>query len=59
MYPALMEHLGVRELRDQLGRRIDEAYYRGNFVIIEKNGEPRAAVVPIDWFRENYQEPES
>jgi prevent-host-death family protein len=47
-----MEHLGVRELRDQLGRRIDEAFFRDTFVVIEKNGEPRAVLVSIDWFNQ-------
>lgn len=44
----------MRELRDQLGRRIDEAFYQDAFVIIEKNGQRRAALVPIEWFDQTY-----
>jgi hypothetical protein len=58
VYDVCMEHLGVRELRDQLGRRIDEAFYRDAFVIIEKNGEPRAALVPIEWFHQQHDDPD-
>ncbi|MEV5012477.1 type II toxin-antitoxin system Phd/YefM family antitoxin [Streptomyces sp. NPDC055692] len=47
-----MERIGVRELREQLGRRVDAAHYRGEHVVIEKNGEPRAALVPYEWWQE-------
>ncbi|MFE7330802.1 type II toxin-antitoxin system prevent-host-death family antitoxin [Streptomyces sp. NPDC057565] len=45
-----MERMGVRELRDQLGRQVDEAHYRGTHTVVEKNGEPRAVLVPYDWW---------
>lgn len=53
MYHNRVEHIGARELRDQLGRRLDEAYFRNAFLVIEKNGEPRAAIVPIDWLKQH------
>lgn len=49
---AMEQHLGVRELREQLGRRVDEAFYRDAVTIVEKNGEPRAVLVSIDWYRQ-------
>jgi prevent-host-death family protein len=42
--------LGVRELRDNLGKRIDAAHFLGEHTIVKKNGEPRAVLVPYaDW----------
>ncbi|MFB9681218.1 type II toxin-antitoxin system Phd/YefM family antitoxin [Streptosporangium vulgare] len=51
-----MEHLGVRELRDQVGRHIDEAFFRGKHTVIEKNGEPRAVLVPYEWWQQHYSD---
>ena len=34
--------------RAQLGRLVDEARYRGDTTIIQKNGQPAAALVPLD-----------
>lgn len=45
-----MERIGVRELREQLGRRVDSAHFRGEHTIVEKNGEPRAVLVPYEWW---------
>lgn len=56
MYHERMEHLGVRELREQLGRRVDEAHFRGEHTVIEKNGEPRAVLVPFDWWQQRTEE---
>ena len=39
--------------RAQLGRLVDEARYRGSTVIIEKNGQPAAALVPIAVLRKH------
>lgn len=38
----------TNELRDQLGKAIDAAYFSGEITWITKNGERRAALVPID-----------
>lgn len=45
-------HVPIRVVRDQLGRRIDEAFFREEITVIEKNGEPRAALVPYAWLKE-------
>lgn len=41
------ETASLREVRDSLGRRVDAAHYRGDITVITKNGEPRAALVPM------------
>lgn len=56
LYHERMEHMGVRELRDQLGRRVDEAYFRGEHTVIEKSGEPRAVLVPYSWWHEQQED---
>ncbi|HHW19237.1 MAG TPA: type II toxin-antitoxin system Phd/YefM family antitoxin [Firmicutes bacterium] len=44
------------EVRDKLGRIIEEAYYTGKQFIIARRGKPMAAIVPISeyekWERE-------
>lgn len=52
-----MEHIGVRELREQLGKRVDGAHFRGEHTVIEKTGEPRAVLVPYDWWRQQEGRP--
>lgn len=47
-----METMGLRELRDNLGRRIDAAHFKSEPTVIEKNGEPRAVIVPYAWLEE-------
>jgi prevent-host-death family protein len=49
---ATMEHIATNDLRNQLGRRIDEAHYGGKHLVVEKNGEPRAVLVPYDWWQQ-------
>ncbi|NYF44427.1 PHD/YefM family antitoxin component YafN of YafNO toxin-antitoxin module [Streptosporangium sandarakinum] len=44
--------MSVRELRDQLGRRIDVAHFTGEPTIVERHGEPRAVVVSYAWWME-------
>lgn len=51
------ERIATADLRNQIGRRIDNAHFRGEHLIIEKNGEPRAVLVPYSWWKE--QEPQS
>jgi prevent-host-death family protein len=44
--------MSISELRDHLGRRIDAAHYQGEATVVEKNGEPRAVLVPYEWWQE-------
>ncbi|KUO22504.1 type II toxin-antitoxin system Phd/YefM family antitoxin [Streptomyces dysideae] len=44
------ERIATNDLRAQLGRRIDNAHFRGAHLVIEKNGEPRAVLVPYSWW---------
>ncbi|WP_067806556.1 type II toxin-antitoxin system Phd/YefM family antitoxin [Actinomadura formosensis] len=46
------ERIATNDLRAHLGRRIDEAHFRGDHLIVEKNGEPRAVLVPYKWWQE-------
>lgn len=46
------EYVGIVELREQAGRLVDNAHFRGECTVITKNGEPRAVVVPYEWYRE-------
>jgi prevent-host-death family protein len=43
---------GVEEFRKDLGKRVDEAHFTGAVTVVTKNGEPRAVLVPYDWYRE-------
>lgn len=45
-----MRQMKVREVRDQLGKRVDAAHYGGEFTIISNIEEPRAVLVPYAWF---------
>jgi hypothetical protein len=49
--------MGIAELRRDLGRRIDAAYFHKEPTIIrnEKRGEPQAALVPYEWLVELYE----
>lgn len=40
----------VREVRDQLGKRVDAAHYGGEATVITTNGERRAVLVPYAWY---------
>ncbi|MBG0816684.1 type II toxin-antitoxin system Phd/YefM family antitoxin [Planomonospora sp. ID82291] len=46
----MTERMSVRELRDNLGRRIDVAHFTGEATIVERHGEPRAVVVSYAWW---------
>jgi prevent-host-death family protein len=42
--------MGSRELRDNLGSRIDAAHFLHEPTIITRNGEPRAVLIPYsEW----------
>lgn len=44
--------VGVEDLRGELGKRVDVAHFQGEVTVVTKNGEPRAVLVPYDWYRE-------
>ena len=44
--------LGVTEARKQFAQMIDEVKYRGDNYIIVRHGEPAAAVVPVEVYRQ-------
>jgi antitoxin (DNA-binding transcriptional repressor) of toxin-antitoxin stability system len=44
--------MGTRELRTQIGHRVDAAHFLGEPTVVEKNGEPRAVLVPYSWWLE-------
>jgi prevent-host-death family protein len=60
-YNTCMEkRIGVAEARDQLGRLVDAAHFLGEPTVIEKNGEPRAVLVPYaQWAASRQPPPES
>jgi PHD/YefM family antitoxin component YafN of YafNO toxin-antitoxin module len=52
-YTVSMEEtprMGIRELRQDLGRRVDAAHFLKEATVITKNDEPRAALVPYEWY---------
>lgn len=42
--------MSVKDFRANLGRRIDEAYFRHEPTKISKNGQTRAVLVNPDWW---------
>lgn len=50
------ERLTLRETRDQLGKRVDAAFYGGETTVITKNGEPRAALIPIRQYEQRTEQ---
>ncbi|MFC8517492.1 type II toxin-antitoxin system Phd/YefM family antitoxin [Streptomyces sp. NPDC057257] len=42
--------IGLRDLRADLTRRVEAAHFQGEPTVITKNGEPRAVLVPFEWF---------
>ncbi|WP_146058920.1 hypothetical protein [Actinomadura rubteroloni] len=47
------EHIATNDRRAQLGRSIDSARFRDAHLIVEKNGEPRAVLVPDHRWQEH------
>lgn len=45
------ERKGVEDLRGELGKRVDAAFFAGEVTVVTKNGEPRAVLVPYEWYR--------
>lgn len=52
MYMTEQKRMGTRDARAELGRLVDEAHFRNQHVIITKNEEPRAVLVPYEWWAE-------
>ena len=44
--------IGDMEVRDSFGSILDEVSTNGDRVVVERNGEPVAAVVPIDVYNQ-------
>ncbi|MET7713768.1 type II toxin-antitoxin system Phd/YefM family antitoxin [Streptomyces sp. NPDC005407] len=44
--------MGSRDARAQLGRLVDEAHFNGQQVVLTKNEEPRAVLVPYAWWQQ-------
>ncbi|MEU6999680.1 hypothetical protein [Nonomuraea sp. NPDC046570] len=42
--------MSVRQLRDNLGRRVEAAHLTGEHTIVEKYGETQAVLVPYTWW---------
>jgi prevent-host-death family protein len=42
--------MGTRDARAELGRLVDEAHFRNQHVILTKNDQPRAVLVPYEWW---------
>ena len=45
--------------RGKLGQMLEEVYYRGGHYIIERAGEPMAAVVPVEQYEQWRREREA
>jgi prevent-host-death family protein len=43
--------MGLRDIRADIGRRVDAAYFQDEPTIITKNDEPRAVIVSYQWFQ--------
>jgi prevent-host-death family protein len=44
--------MGTKELRDELGRRVEAAHFRGEPTIVTRNDEPRAVLISYaEWMR--------
>jgi prevent-host-death family protein len=54
-YTSLVEEppvMGIKELRPDLGRRVDLAFFGNQPTVITKNEEPRAVLIPYAWYEE-------
>lgn len=43
-------HVPVSEARDHIGRLADEAFFNDDHTVLTKHGEPRAVLVPYEWW---------
>jgi antitoxin (DNA-binding transcriptional repressor) of toxin-antitoxin stability system len=51
----MIERMSVRQLRDNLGRRVQAAHSTGEHTIVEKYGETQAVLVPYAWWAEQQE----
>lgn len=49
--------VAVSDARKEIGKLIDAAHYAGQHTILAKNDEPRAVLVPYEWWREQQNRP--
>ena len=60
MYSRVMAEthtIGARDARPELGKLIDAAHYAGQHTILTKNEQPRAVLVPYEWWRQQQNRP--
>jgi prevent-host-death family protein len=49
-----IRRMGIRQLRDSLGSRIDAAHFRQEPTIITHNGQPRAVIVSYEEWAQSH-----
>ncbi|MFI7545017.1 type II toxin-antitoxin system Phd/YefM family antitoxin [Actinoplanes sp. NPDC049599] len=49
--------VAVSDARKEIGKLIDAAHYAGQHTILAKNDEPRAVLVPYQWYIEQQNRP--
>ncbi|MFI6735502.1 type II toxin-antitoxin system prevent-host-death family antitoxin [Nonomuraea sp. NPDC050451] len=45
--------MGIREIREHIGERVNAARYLNEPTIVERNGTPYAVLVPYQWWAEH------
>lgn len=49
---VMEQTINAVQARQQLGRLLDEVYYRRHSVVIERSGRPTAVLVPVERYRQ-------
>ena len=49
--------VAVSDARKEIGKLVDAAHYAGQHTILAKNDEPRAVLVPYQWYIEQQNRP--
>jgi prevent-host-death family protein len=49
--------IGARDARPDLGKLVDAAHYAGQHTVITKAGQPRAVLVPYEWWNQQQNRP--
>lgn len=44
------QRMGIRDFRENLGRRVEAAHFQGEPTVVESYGEPRAVLVQYEWW---------
>ena len=52
----MVKKVSAMKVRDNLGQLLDEVYYRGDEVVIERAGKPMAVLVPVGRYEQHRQE---